>query len=225
MSQVSIPDTTVTDYDGQGRAGLVTEEHNGAKTWTNTLTTAPGSYWQSFGYYAIGDRRQTIDHAIGTTGSTVTTAYADGCTTNCNSTGAQPHTLTATTGGTNPTAFGYDEDGNLHTRTPTTGPGQTLTWDDEGHLAQVDTTGSSPTTTKYLYDADGNQLIRRDPGQTTLFVGDTEIVVNTSVTPNTLLGAVRTYSHGGAGAPVAMRSRVRLQRSLSGGSWSGDTPP
>ncbi|MFD8928887.1 polymorphic toxin-type HINT domain-containing protein [Streptomyces mirabilis] len=178
----------------------------------STLTTTAGSYWQSFSYDAVGDRQQSVDHAVGSSGTNVTTTYANGCTASCNSTGAQPHTLTATTGGTNPTAFGYDEDGNLHTRTPTTGPGQSLTWDDEGHLAQVDTSGSSPTTTKYLYDADGNQLIRRDPGQTTLFAGDTEIIVNTSVTPNVLLGAVRTYTHGGAGTPVALHS------SLGGGS-------
>ncbi len=177
---------------------------------TSTLTTTPGSYWQSFTYDAIGNRRQSIDHGIGSAGTTVTTTYNDGCTTSCNST-AQPHTLTATTGGTNPTSFGYDDDGNLHTRTPATGAGQVLTWDDEGHLTEVDSTGPSPTTTKYLYDADGNQLIRRDPGKTTLFAGDTEIVVNTSVTPNVLLGAVRTYTHGGSGTPVAIWS------SLTGG--------
>ncbi|QKW25051.1 type IV secretion protein Rhs [Streptomyces seoulensis] len=177
----------------------------------STVTSMAGSYWQSYTYDAIGNRHQVVDHAIGSTGTTITTTYTDGCITNCNSTGAQPHTLTATTGGTNPTRFGYDEDGNLHTRVPTTGSNQTLTWDDENHLAQVDTGGSSPTSTKYLYDADGNQLIRRDPGQTTLFVGDTEIVVNTKVSPNTLLGAVRTYNHGGSGMPVAVRS------SLAGG--------
>ncbi|MFJ9900856.1 RHS repeat-associated core domain-containing protein [Streptomyces sp. NPDC091280] len=54
-------------------------------------------------------------------------------------------------------------------------------------------------------------MIRRDPGQTTLFAGDTEIVVNTAVTPNVLLGGVRTYTHGGTGTPVAVRS------SLAGG--------
>ncbi|SEE25912.1 polymorphic toxin-type HINT domain-containing protein [Streptomyces sp. Ag109_O5-10] len=217
--QQSETGTTVTDqqcftYDALARltdAWTANDNCTAKPPTSTTLTTAPGSYWQTFSYDAIGNRHQSIDHAIGTTSSTVTTTYTDGCTANCNSTGAQPHTLTATTGGTNPTAFGYDENGNLHTRTPTSGPGQTLTWDDEGHLAQVDTTGASPTSTKYLYDADGNQLIRRDPGQTTLFAGDTEIVVNTSVTPNTLLGAVRTYSHGGAGAPVAIRS------SLAGG--------
>ncbi|WP_377271639.1 RHS repeat-associated core domain-containing protein [Peterkaempfera sp. SMS 1(5)a] len=177
---------------------------------TSTLATTAGAYWQTFSYDAIGDRHQSIDHAIGSTGTTVTTGYTNGCTGTCPN-GTQPHTLTVTTGGTKPTAFVYDADGNLLTRTPTTGAGQKLTWDDEGHLAQVDTTGTSPTSTKYLYDADGNQLIRRDPGQTTLFAGDTEIVVNTSVTPNVLLGAVRTYTHGGSGAPVAVRS------SLSGG--------
>ncbi|MFE7854099.1 polymorphic toxin-type HINT domain-containing protein [Streptomyces sp. NPDC057403] len=177
----------------------------------STLTTTPGSYWQSFSYDAIGNRHQSVDHAIGGSGTTTTTTYTDGCTTNCTPNHAQPHTLTATTGGTNPTSFVYDEDGNLHTRTPTTGPSQTLTWDDENHLTQVDAGGTSPTSTKYLYDADGNQLIRRDPGKTTLFAGDTEIVVNTGVTPNVLLGAVRTYTHGGTGTPVAIRS------SLSGG--------
>ncbi|MFC9630710.1 RHS repeat-associated core domain-containing protein [Streptomyces mirabilis] len=210
---------TVTDQQCYGYDALdrLTDAWTGNNCTVNpptagTLTTTPGSYWQSFSYDAIGNRHQSVDHAIGSSGTTATTTYNNGCTANCNSTGAQPHTLTATTGGTNPTTFGYDENGNLHTRTPTTGPGQTLTWDDEGHLAQVDTGGSSPTTTKYLYDADGNQLIRRDPGQTTLFAGDTEIIVNTSVTPNVLLGAVRTYTHGGAGTPVAVRS------SLGGGS-------
>ncbi|MFI1002672.1 polymorphic toxin-type HINT domain-containing protein [Streptomyces galbus] len=178
---------------------------------TGTVTTTAGSYWQSFGYDAIGNRKQSVDHAIGTSGTTATTGYAYGCKANCTSSGIQPHTLTSTTAGTNPTAFVYDEDGNLHTRTPATGPAQTLTWDDENHLTQVAAGGTSPTTTSYLYDADGNQLIRRDPGRTTLFAGDTQIVVNTGVTPNVLLGAVRTYTHGGTGEPVAVRS------SLSGG--------
>ncbi|MFF8597152.1 polymorphic toxin-type HINT domain-containing protein [Streptomyces sp. NPDC015220] len=178
---------------------------------SSSLTTTAGSYWQTFSYDAIGNRHQSIDHAIGTTGATSITTYTNGCTANCNTTGAQPHTLTATSGGANPTSFTYDEDGNLHSRTPATGPSQTLTWDDEGHLAQVDTAGASPASTKYLYDADGNQLIRRDPGRTTLFAGDTQIVVDTSVTPNVLLGGVRTYTYGGAGTPVAVRS------SLTGG--------
>ncbi|MFI7401668.1 polymorphic toxin-type HINT domain-containing protein [Streptomyces sp. NPDC049541] len=214
--QQSETGNTVTDQQCYGYDALdrltdawTANDNCAANPPTSTsLAKTAGAYWQSFSYDAIGNRHQSVDHAIGGSGATATTTYTDGCTAGCNRTGAQPHTLTATTGGTNPTGFTYDEDGNLHTRTPTTGPGQTLTWDDESHLAQVNTTGASPTTTKYLYDADGNQLIRRDPGQTTLFAGDTQIVVDTTATPNVLLGAVRTYSHGGTGVPVAVRSSL-----------------
>ncbi|WP_370128157.1 polymorphic toxin-type HINT domain-containing protein [Streptacidiphilus sp. EB103A] len=169
----------------------------------STVSTTAGSYWQSFSYDVIGDRVQSIDHATGT-GSDTTTAYTDGCTGTC-ANGTQPHTLTATTGA-NPTNLTYDADGNLLTRTPTTGTAQTLTWDDQGHLQKV-TTGT--TSTSYVYDADGNQLLRRDPGQTIFFAGDTEMVVNTALTTHKLIGAIRTYTF--AGTPIAMRS------SMSGG--------
>ncbi|MER5528654.1 RHS repeat-associated core domain-containing protein [Streptomyces sp. NPDC002677] len=211
----TVTDQQCFDYDTLARlssAWTATDDCKADPPTSGTLATTPGSYWQSYGYDAVGDRRQTIDHAVGSGGTTTTTNYVNGCTAACNSTGAQPHTLTDTTGGADPTHFVYDTAGNLLTRTPVSGHGQSLTWDDEGHLAEVDTTGSAPTATKYLYDAEGNQLIRRDPTQTTLFAGDTEIVVNTSVTPNVLLGAVRSYTHGGgSGLPVAVRS------SLSGG--------
>ncbi|MHA6757497.1 RHS repeat-associated core domain-containing protein [Streptacidiphilus sp. PAMC 29251] len=172
-----------------------------------TTSTTAGSYWQSFSYDAVGDRSQSVDHATGT-GADATTVYHDGCTGTCVN-GPQPHTLTATTGA-NPTTLTYDADGNLLTRGPTagTGTGQSLVWDDEGNLQQVTTTGSNPSTTQYLYDADGNQLLRRDPTQTVFFAGDTEIVVGTSSTPHTLLGAIRTYSIGGSGTAIAIRSSL-----------------
>ncbi|MEU1505546.1 RHS repeat-associated core domain-containing protein [Kitasatospora sp. NPDC005748] len=44
----------------------------------------------------------------------------------------------------------------------------TLTWDVEGKLASL-TQGSA--TTSYLYDADGNQLVRRNPGKVTVNLG------------------------------------------------------
>jgi RHS repeat-associated protein len=160
-----------------------------------------GAYWQTFGYNAIGNREQSVEHST-TGGTDVTTTYVNGA-----GTGTQPHTLAETKGGGDPTKFVYDLAGNLLTRTANSAKNQTLKWDNEGRLAQVTTTGATPGTTKYLYDADGSQLIRRDPGRTSLFVGDTEIVINTAVSPAVLIGAVRTYSHGGAGA-VAMRSTL-----------------
>jgi RHS repeat-associated protein len=197
-----------------------------SNAWTTSSTTCPtnattppagtvsstaGSYWQSYSYDNIGDRTQSVDHPGGT-GAAVTTGYTDGCSQSCTPSGTQPHTLTALTGAAASTLT-YDADGNLLTRAVTagSGTGQALVWDDLGRLQSVSTTGGSPTTTSYIYDADGNQLIRRDPGQTTLFAGDTEVVVNTTVTPHVLLGAVRSYTHGGTGAVIAIRS------SLSGG--------
>ncbi|MET9398680.1 RHS repeat-associated core domain-containing protein [Kitasatospora sp. NPDC002965] len=46
--------------------------------------------------------------------------------------------------------------------------GAALTWDAEGKLASL-TQGSATTT--YVYDADGNQLIRRNPGKVTVNLG------------------------------------------------------
>jgi hypothetical protein len=71
----------------------------------------------------------------------------------------------------------------------------------------VTATGTNAGTTKYLYDADGNQLIRRDRGRTSLFAGDTEIMADTAASPAVLAGGVRTYGHGGSGA-VAIRSTL-----------------
>ncbi|MFD0522226.1 hypothetical protein [Paractinoplanes durhamensis] len=64
---------------------------------TGTVSSGAGAYWQTYEYDAIGDRTKLIDHATGT-GSDVTTSYTSGCSASCNRTGAQPHTMTATTG-------------------------------------------------------------------------------------------------------------------------------
>ncbi|MFF5075547.1 RHS repeat domain-containing protein [Actinoplanes sp. NPDC000266] len=165
------------------------------------LAAGAGAYWQTFGYNAIGSREKSTEHSV-TGGAEAITGYSHGKTG-----GAQPHTLTETTGGADPTKFVYDNTGNLLTRTATSGNNQTLKWDNEGHLSQVTTVGAKAGTTKYLYDADGGQLIRRDPGRTSLFVGDTEIVIDTAANPAVTLGAVRTYTHGSVGK-VAVRSTL-----------------
>ncbi|MEV6304032.1 polymorphic toxin-type HINT domain-containing protein [Actinoplanes sp. NPDC051861] len=203
---------TVTDaqcyrYDGLARlvnAWTAAGDCPGASTTQPTaggVSNTVGSYWQTYSYSAIGDREQLVEHSANG-GADITTTYTNGT-----SSGGQPHTLTETKGGGDPTKFVYDVAGNLLSRTAASGNNQTLTWDAEGRLAHVTTTGANAGTTKYLYDADGNQLIRRDPGRTSLFVGDSEIVVNTGVSPAVVLGAVRNYSHGGAGV-VAIRSTL-----------------
>src|SRR5918997_1577337 len=56
--------------------------------------------------------------------------------------------------------YTYDNAGNLRTRLSDAGNQQTLTFDPEGRLATVAENGQS---TSYLYDADGNRLIRPPP--------------------------------------------------------------
>src|SRR5439155_18364877 len=51
-------------------------------------------------------------------------------------------------------------------------PGQTLTWDADGHLATIT---DSAGTSSYTYDADGNRLVARDPGGVTVYLDGTEI--------------------------------------------------
>jgi len=47
--------------------------------------------------------------------------------------------------------------------------------------------------TNYVYDADGNQLMRKDPGKTTLFIGDTELVLDTVAST---VSGTRYYKQG-----------------------------
>ncbi|MFH9727213.1 ricin-type beta-trefoil lectin domain protein [Streptomyces sp. NPDC017254] len=59
------------------------------------------------------------------------------------------------------------------------------------------------TTTTFVYDADGNQLVRRNPGRTTLTLGTDELTVDTTATttPKPQTG-VRTYPIPGGMAIV-----------------------
>jgi RHS repeat-associated protein len=161
----------------------------------------PDPYWQSWTYTADGLRKTQTDHDPGgNTSADTTTTYnypAAGSSTD------QPHTLTSTTAtgpgaAANTADYTYDADGNTQSISGGSAGAQTLTWNDQGKLA-TDTTKSG--TTGYLYNADGDLVIRTDPGQATLFVGDSEIVEDLSTHT---LTATRYYAIGGA--TVADRS-------------------
>ncbi|MGH3713347.1 MAG: RHS repeat-associated core domain-containing protein [Micromonosporaceae bacterium] len=75
---------------------------------------------------------------------------------------------------------------------------QTLTWEAEGHLATV---SEGDQRTSYIYDADGNRLIRRDATGTTAYLpGGTELHLST----NGAKTCTRYYNH--AGATIAVRT-------------------
>ncbi|MFR9676994.1 RHS repeat-associated core domain-containing protein, partial [Streptomyces sp. TR02-1] len=128
-------------------------------------------------------------------------------------TGAQPHTLTGTSTTadcTNPGRdYAYDPAGNTTQR-----PGQTLTWNTEGKLAQVT---EDVVDTHYLYDASGNLLIRHtEGGERVLYAGDTELHLRADGT----MWAQRYY--GTPDMTLAVRSNRDNANDQSVSSLAGD---
>jgi len=180
---------------------------------TVTGLGGPASYWHEYSYDPVGNGNRKIEMLHGTTDTKRTYIYpAQG-----GAPGTMPHAVTQVTtsaGATNTVQktenYAYDKTGNTTCRPattagnicPTTGNAgsnsQTLTWNEEGKLAKsTDSTGD----TTYLYDADGNRLIRRDPTGTTLYLqGGTEL----RKPKNGAAIATRYYS--AAGNTVAVRT-------------------
>ncbi|GAA3758343.1 RHS repeat-associated core domain-containing protein [Plantactinospora mayteni] len=153
----------------------------------------PAPYWHDYSYDAAGNRLSEVRHAAGGD-SAASYGYPAAGT-------AQPHTVRTVTrtgpGGPGTDSYSYDAAGNTTAR-----PGQALTWDAEGHLATV-TAGSAVTS--FVYDADGNRLLRRDPGGTTLYLDGMELRADSGT------GAVtgtRSYRFGGE--TVAVRTPAGL---------------
>lgn len=176
----SVTDTQCFGYDGLDQlteAWTATDNcaANPATSGNATVGSGIAPYWTTWTYDTVGDRLTQVQHALPGGGGDTSTAYtypAAGA--------SQPHTLTSTTvnGAATPTtSYQYDSVGNTTSRTTADNGAQTLAWDAAGRLGSV-TAGSSSTS--YVYNADGSQLMRKNPGQTTLFLGDTELVLNTA---------------------------------------------
>ncbi|MEH1129788.1 RHS repeat-associated core domain-containing protein [Micromonospora sp. CPCC 206061] len=147
----------------------------------------PARYWLKWTHDDVGNRLTQDEYTPSGNRSTAYAYPAAG--------GPQPHTVTGTTTtiGTTTTAatYDYDNTGNTEAR-PTAASGtQALTWDAEGRLEKsVDSTG----TTTYIYDADGNRLIRRDPAGKTLFLPGQEVRFTNATAART---CTRYYTFGG----------------------------
>ncbi|MEQ4301029.1 RHS repeat-associated core domain-containing protein [Plantactinospora sp. B6F1] len=151
----------------------------------------PAAYWHAWTYDKTGNRlSESRTDKAGTTKSTYSYPAAGQ---------AQPHTVRSvtTTGpnGTRTDSYGYDAIGNTTSRTRD-GKTLNLSWDAEGHLAG--TTGAE--TSGYVYDVDGERLIRRDSSGTTLYLGTTEL----HLSPNGAVTGTRYYEF--AGRTVAVRT-------------------
>ncbi|MEV7339461.1 RHS repeat-associated core domain-containing protein [Streptomyces sp. NPDC093544] len=209
-------------YDASGNVKSVTDNANGKDTqcftydgyrrlteaWTpssNDCATArsasalggPAPYWTSWTYEVGGLRDTQTEH---TATANTTTAYGYPAV-NTNGIG-QPHTLTSVTvnGGT-AKEYKYDEQGNTTKRYGTTGTVQSLVWDIEGELSSL-TEGTK--TTDYLYDANGELLIRRGPAKSVLYLAGQELHYDTAAKKFT---AQRYYPAGDA---TAVRTETGL---------------
>ncbi|MGW0363063.1 polymorphic toxin-type HINT domain-containing protein [Streptomyces sp. NPDC002990] len=157
----------------------------------------PAPYWQQYEYDKIGNRTKlTKKDVTGNTAkdTTVTQTFGTGPNTGTGTGG--PHALMKSTetsaAGTKVTSYTYDATGNTTSITSTPGT-KTLTWNDQGKLDKVIGTGESAGTS-YVYDTGGNQLIRRDPGKTTLNLGADQISLDTTTAK---VSNVRTYGAPG----------------------------
>jgi RHS repeat-associated protein len=109
-------------------------------------------------------------------------------------TGASPFTGADT----NDETYTYDEAGNTKTR-KIGNQTQTFTWDTENKIQKINDAGnptpSANGDTTFVYGADGNRLIRRDPTSTTLYLPGMELKLakGEGSTPT----ATRYYSHNG----------------------------
>ncbi|OMI36982.1 hypothetical protein SPAR_22709 [Streptomyces sparsogenes DSM 40356] len=179
------------------------------RTTANLAGAAP--YWTSYHYNTAGQRDEQTEHT--TVGDTKTT-YTYGTQT------GQPHPLTKTeTNGGTPRTYTYDKTGNTTGR-PGTQTTQTLTWNPEGKLATTTepAAGSkSATATGYLYDADGELLIRRattTDGDTVLYLGATEVRLTVKGGTKTLSGT-RYYTANGQTIAVRTASTATTGTKLS----------
>ncbi|AYG78265.1 tRNA(Glu)-specific nuclease WapA [Streptomyces hundungensis] len=164
----------------------------------------PAPYWQKYTYDKLGNRKQLVKKDVtGDTSKDVTVNQTFGSGPNTPSSDPKtgggtggPHALLSSTetgpSGTQVTSYTYDATGNTASITSTPGT-KSLTWNGQGKLDKITGTGESAGTS-YLYDTAGNQLIRRDPGKTTLNLGPDQPTLDTASGKVT---NIRTYGAPG----------------------------
>ncbi|WP_228040542.1 RHS repeat-associated core domain-containing protein [Streptomyces chromofuscus] len=167
LGGTSAADNQCFAYDGHRRLteAWTPVDGNCPASRTTSALGGPSPYWTSYTYTDTGLRATETTH---TTTATTTKTYCYSAT--------QPHALTATTTAASCTGvtpvYAYDTAGNTTSRPDGTAT-QSLVWSPEGKLAELK---EGAATTGYVYDADGNLLIRRNAsGETVLYLGTTEV--------------------------------------------------
>ncbi|MFB7429628.1 polymorphic toxin-type HINT domain-containing protein [Streptomyces hydrogenans] len=199
-----------------GTTTCATSTTEGGARAPDATQVTPGingsGYWQSYTFDEIGNRTSlTVRDPAGTKPAEKYT-YDYGKTVPNNgtqSTLAQPHTLAAVNSTQNITGSTYtlrqsytnDPAGNTTQRITAGGTTTKFTWDRRNKVTSADTDNNGTTDVTYLYDAGGNRLLEADATTRTLYLGDTEITVNTT---GQATDAQRYYTH--PGAPTTLRT-------------------
>ncbi|PZF79455.1 hypothetical protein C1I92_31040 [Jiangella anatolica] len=153
-------------------------------------TGTSSKYQQDYTYDLTGNRTSLTRTKLSSTGTPIptTTTYAYPAPGS-----PQPHTLTSATTGSTTTSYTYDDTGNT-----LTAGAKTYTWDVEG---RVKTASTSAGASSFIYTADGDRLVRRDPATVTIYLPGHELELATAT--NTV-SARRYYSF--AGQTISVRS-------------------
>jgi RHS repeat-associated protein len=161
------------------------------------VVAGPAAYWHTYGYDVTGNRKSLTQHALGGVPEKLSTYTYPAAGQ------PRPHAVTAVAAtGSGTASYEYNATGHTTSR-PGPGGQQTLTWNAEGRLTSIT---SGENTTSYRYDADGTQLIRRDPTTVTVFVGDGELVYDTV---NKTSRGTRYYRAGGRAIAVRTGGALR----------------
>ncbi|MFC8277126.1 RHS repeat-associated core domain-containing protein [Streptomyces sp. NPDC057271] len=171
-------------YDGHRRLteAWTPSSQDCSDTRSAGALAGPDPYWTSYTYNKGGQRTAETRHR--TTG--------DATTTYCYTSG-RPHALTGTSTSGNCTApdrtYAYDATGNTTSRPGAQGA-QDISWSEEGKIVGL---AEGATSTEYLYDANGELLIRgTSGGERVLYAGSTELHLRADGTS----WAQRSYGSG-----------------------------
>jgi len=163
-----------------------------AATPSASTVGGPDAYWQTYTYDASGNRRTLVSHGLGGAGDTTTTYTYPAAGT------AKAHTLSSltTSGPAGSTSNTYTYGGiGQQSNVTVNGQSTDFAWTDQGKVASatIHATGGDQTV-NYVYDADGNELLRAAPAGRTLYLGETELNANAAGTALTTV--TRYYTCG-----------------------------
>ena len=182
-------DVQCFDYDGLRRLTEAWTPGSGDCAAAPTVAGLGGAakYWTSYRFDKVGNRTSLTQHGATDSVSTYTYPAAGQ---------AKAHAVSSvetTAGGASTTnTYAYDATGNMTTRSVAGKPAQTLAWDSEGELASVTENGKS---SEYTYTADGDRLVRKQDGKTTLYLpGGQEVTVDDATA---VVTAQRYYTFNG----------------------------